>query len=459
MILIRCSNIEKVKKIHKAYFDTVVKEKLEKYISDKKENQQIVDFVKEFFFVNGKINEKLLEDICFGEKDKLDEVINILDKPIKEYEKKSGSYIFEKCIGIIEGYKKYLANDGDGKEENRIKEWNRVVTEIERILKKDKNEKILIKKDELVEIIKNEKIKIQNYNKTITTGDSYTFKFTNKVNIRKYINGFNKHFKEKNTLADTIQKIFDYKKFCNCEEIKVNNNEVIWNRHQLIASLGVTVCPYCNRQFVNAYIENDCLKTTADLDHYYSQKEYPYLALSLYNFIPSCQICNSRFKAAKNFHDEPHLYPYKEEFGDIAKFKTAFYGDEDKERKESKEKLEEEDRYDINYLMGNSNNFKLQITVEEPESEIGRKIENAKSTFHLEDLYNSHKDYVSELIKKAIVYNESRIDELYSQYPDLFSSREEIVQMVVSNYICEEDLGKRPLAKLTKDICEELGLK
>lgn len=31
--------------------------------------------------------------------------------------------------------------------------------------------------------------------------------------------------------------------------------------------------------------------------------------------------------------------------------------------------------------------------------------------------------------------------------------------MVISNYICDEELSKRPLAKLTKDICEELGLR
>lgn len=447
MILIRCSNIEKIKKIHKAYFDTVVKEKLEKYLSDKKENKEIVKFIKDFFFIDGKINEKLLEDICFGEKDKLDEVIN-------EFENYSGKNILKECIGKIEGYKKYLANDGNGKEAERINVWDKVVNEIEKLIKKDSNEKFLIKENELKEIIKIEKIKILNYKKIIHTGEIYSFKFTNKKNIRIHINHFKKCFNEKDTLADAIHKFFDYKEFCDCKEIKVNNKQVKWNRHQLIASLGVTVCPYCNRQFISSYVENDCLKTTADLDHYYSQNEYPYLALSLYNFIPSCQICNSRFKIAKNFHDEPHLYPYKEEFGDIAKFRTAFYDDE-----ERKEKIEDDDRYDIDYLMGNSNNFKLQINVDEPESEIGRKIKNSMDTFHLEDLYNSHKDYVSELFKKSIIYNESRIDELYSQYPDLFNSKEEIVQMVVSNYICDEDLGKRPLAKLTKDICEELGLK
>ena len=78
----------------------------------------------------------------------------------------------------------------------------------------------------------------------------------------------------------------------------------------------------------------------------------------------------------------------------------------------------------------------------------------------MKKVYQSHKDYIRELIRKAIVYNESRIDELFNEYEGtLFKSREDVVSMIVSNYIDDEDLDKRVLAKLTKDISEELGLK
>lgn len=50
------------------------------------------------------------------------------------------------------------------------------------------------------------------------------------------------------------------------------------------------------------------------------------------------------------------------------------------------------------------------------------------------------------------------IDELYTQYPELFKSTDEVLQMVVSNYIGDA-LGKRPLYKLTRGICEELGIR
>jgi hypothetical protein len=152
------------------------------------------------------------------------------------------------------------------------------------------------------------------------------------------------------------------------------------------------------------------------------------------------------------------LYPYTEEFGENTKFKTEFYTDCDTTSVENNKLLSGEEKYDIKYLYGNSDNFKISLECNNKHGE-NYKVENSANIFHIENLYNFHKDYVRELIKKAIVYNESRIDEIYNNFSELYENREEVVRMVVGNYICEEDLGKRPLAKLTKDICEELGLK
>lgn len=288
------------------------------------------------------------------------------------------------------------------------------------------------------------------FSKMVTNKGEFVKNFKMKKNNMKII----ENYKEKNKV---LKYIFDYNRLCDGIEIKDN---IIWDRHELISKMEFRTCPYCNRQYITNYIdESKENKTTADLDHYYSKSDYPFLALSLYNFIPSCQICNSRFKIAKDFYFEPHIYPYKDEFGKNAKFITGFYTNSDIERNENKKKITENERYDINYLLGTSENFKIEIEISSNDSRVDKKIQNSINTFHLKELYNLHKDYIRELIKKAIIYNESRIDELYTQYPKLFNSREEVLQMVVSNYINDDDLEKRPLAKLTKDICEELGLR
>lgn len=178
------------------------------------------------------------------------------------------------------------------------------------------------------------------------------------------------------------------------------------------------------------------------MDHFYPKTEYPFLALSLYNFIPSCQICNSRFKLDKNFKEKAHIYPYEEAFDSNAVFRTKPSVD-----------------FSIDYLQGLSLDFEIELKLnEEMDTELKNKIENSIKTFKLNEVYQSHKDYVSEMIRKSIVYNESRINELLDQYPELFEDRDDVLQMIVSNYICDDELDKRPLAKLTKDICEELEI-
>ncbi|MBE0497521.1 MAG: hypothetical protein IBX45_13980, partial [Campylobacterales bacterium] len=70
-----------------------------------------------------------------------------------------------------------------------------------------------------------------------------------------------------------------------------------------------------------------------------------------------------------------------------------------------------------------------------------------------------HKDIVLELIQKSYMYNESYLDELMQNYEgSLFKNREDLLRLVFGGYIADEDLGKRPLSKLTKDILEQFDI-
>ncbi|MBV4420176.1 hypothetical protein KM800_12725 [Clostridium tyrobutyricum] len=263
--------------------------------------------------------------------------------------------------------------------------------------------------------------------------------------------------------SNVIKKL---RKYFEGQYNKFRNTNDEWGGAHLVKELDIKVCPYCNRNFVDTYKidKNGKYITNAQLDHFYSKKYYPYLALSLYNLIPCCSVCNHS-KLDKN---NEIIYPYEEQFDDNVRFTTRFA------------KLNGEDSYDLNYLFGNSDNFEIKllideerlkndlikrsieknikINLEEKIKKFKERIDKSKEVFNIEKVYNFNKDYVKELIKKAIIYNESRIDELYNQYPELFSSRDEVLNMVVSNYINADDLAKRPLAKLTRDICNELGL-
>lgn len=66
--------------------------------------------------------------------------------------------------------------------------------------------------------------------------------------------------------------------------------------------LGISSCYYCEMAYVNTYMADlkkgrkFVLKRQFDLDHFLPKAKCPCVGLSLYNFVPSCQVCNSRIK-------------------------------------------------------------------------------------------------------------------------------------------------------------------
>lgn len=49
---------------------------------------------------------------------------------------------------------------------------------------------------------------------------------------------------------------------------------------RLVQASGIRICPYCNRDYINSRGKKIA---GAELDHFYSRKDYPVFALSLYN--------------------------------------------------------------------------------------------------------------------------------------------------------------------------------
>ena len=60
------------------------------------------------------------------------------------------------------------------------------------------------------------------------------------------------------------------------------------NNMSLVKNLEITVCPYCNRNYINSRKNH----IGANFDHYYDKDTYPFFALTLGNLIPCCATCN-----------------------------------------------------------------------------------------------------------------------------------------------------------------------
>jgi len=228
------------------------------------------------------------------------------------------------------------------------------------------------------------------------------------------------------------------------EELK-NLYEVFRNKWatEFIEDLNIKVCPFCNREYIFKF--EDRIKgeprIIASLDHYYDKDTYPFLSISIYNLIPCCHICNSKFKHTKNFYTEKHLHPYEDNFNKKAKFSQFFNNVDDKNK-------------DYNLLSKERISLSLK-----PLDDKDLVTQNTIDTFRLETLYQEHKDIVLELIQKREIYPDSYIDDLFHQYEGtLFKNREDVLRHITGGYIEDKDINKRPLSKLIKDISEELDL-
>ncbi|MDX9742445.1 MAG: hypothetical protein RBT59_01360 [Arcobacteraceae bacterium] len=135
--------------------------------------------------------------------------------------------------------------------------------------------------------------------------------------------------------------------------------------------------------------------------------------MSFYNLIPSCPICN-HIKSSMISKNLINPYDIKD---DDFKF---IYKPIDISFSQIESKKYDIDSFEIEFKNHNEN-----INI-----------------FKLDELYKQHKDIVVDLLMKKAYYPKSYIEELENSF----------------GFTKDEDLHKRPLSKLIKDISEELGL-
>jgi len=85
-----------------------------------------------------------------------------------------------------------------------------------------------------------------------------------------------------------------------------------WCAYKLCSYARYVICPYCHISPIDTKLPDPEADRgyRPNLDHYYSKDDYPYLALTLCNLIPSCERCNGpQCKHKADFGTMPHLNP------------------------------------------------------------------------------------------------------------------------------------------------------
>ncbi len=216
--------------------------------------------------------------------------------------------------------------------------------------------------------------------------------------------------------------------------------------YDFVEAIDIHTCPYCNQNYTLAVGNSKEKGLRPDLDHFLPKSEYPCFAISLYNLIPVCKQCNTK-KNSKSFSIKTHLHPYYE----------GIDGTSDCER----EVVFSYHPTNSNFIYGDEKAFLIDLRrmySDEKTKKLKERIDKNFEELAIKDLYELHNSYVAEMIKKAHIYNDSYITELASSFPHLFKNKNEVKELALGIYLDSENMHKRPLAKLTRDIAEDLGL-
>ena len=229
-----------------------------------------------------------------------------------------------------------------------------------------------------------------------------------------------------------LERIFDYALFRKYKKTIING---FW----LSKKLEIDCCPYCNRNYTTSHqtffknIKGKNLEKYVfpEFDHFYPKDTYAALAISFYNLIPSCNICNTHFK--QNRPSNEIFSPYKK----VAKKTFSFVNFPN----------------DVATLYGAGNNIVLDFKYfcnKETENELTKSLE----FFGIKDTYEKcHSDLIREIIHKKLAFSDRYISELQNTYKIPF---EEAYKILFETYYEDDNHHKRPYSKIKKDIYEDL---
>lgn len=230
-------------------------------------------------------------------------------------------------------------------------------------------------------------------------------------NIVKYDAIYN-HFKEFNVFYD------------NWSKKRIN--------YWIMEKTELKVCPYCNI----SYTYSRGKTVTAQLDHFFPKSEYPILALCFYNLIPSCPACNK----IKLDDTEEMASPYKDEVFKDLRITWDYRKDSGQDKYSEKDSLATLEEM-------------IEIKIETCKEDEQHNLTSMK----IKEAYQQHRDYASEIIKKARTYTNPEAQKLICDIgASVGITSEEVERFYLGNYLDENDLEKRSLSKMTKDFYQEI---
>ena len=215
--------------------------------------------------------------------------------------------------------------------------------------------------------------------------------------------------------------------------------------YDILKKLDVRTCPYCNRYYTfTLKTKKNEFKTRPEFDHFLDKSTFPMLAVTFFNLVPSCKECNHG-KGTKEVGVNPYFSDFKSKFI----LMTA-----PKEPHISPKKM------NLNDIRKISNEDDFNVDFKLPTDRFVKAAEekNIKS-LGLRQLYNMHKDYVMEMVEKAVAYNRLTRFGIVDSFQGVFHSENDVYNLIFGRYLSDSEQLNRPLSKLTADVLDQLQIR
>ena len=219
------------------------------------------------------------------------------------------------------------------------------------------------------------------------------------------------------------------------QKIKKETEDYILKRYKnirktvapkILEALSIKTCLYCNQNYVYSYNKKGIKCINGELDHFYNKSNYPDLAICLYNLIPCCSACN-KLKSNQQFES---INPYDSEAQYQSVFHTSFNDD-----------------IDLNYLIGLSNNFQIDINTNNASKEELEEIEKLS----IKQRYQ-HIEKAKNIIVKSMMYNKLYVESVKKNFDIDMLEQSELLKYFFD--IHERD-SENSFSKFNKDILKE----
>lgn len=247
--------------------------------------------------------------------------------------------------------------------------------------------------------------------------------------IKNFYNGLTQAQKDAIDSDLDVRTLYDY---FTANHTYFNNTAKGINYHSkyLSENLDVFTCPYCNENYTYAFKYHKAggtVRRSYDWDHIYSQDQYPFLAISFFNLVPSCKVCNQ----IKLNQDEDYYNPHLS----IEIDNVYFY---------------DLDPLDPGFI---SDLSKINIQVVYRNVPYKDEIKTSISVVALWERYNLHKELVKDILNKKRIYTNTYLTALKTQITFLNSiDILEIKKTIFGTTFDSKEYYRRPFSKLTSDM-------